>query len=174
MGPPYTRGPQLPQDSVQSLLYRTANTSTGLELVQRKTPEGPFVVSSLWVAPSAARSVAPPPPRGCATQVQIAPSRCQLLGGEMVGRAVVGRGYPPCVASHPLLQVPCVEASVGTEVMLAPQLSPYLTGSPSDPWEMALGPPAARRSTALSSGKTLGQGWPVSPLFSLLPWGPGC
>lgn len=113
-----------------------------------------------------------PLPRGCATQVQIAPSRCQLRGDG--GEGSSGQRYPPCVASHPLLQVPCVEASVSTGVMLAPQLSPYLTVSPSDTWEMALGSTAARRGTALSSGRTLRQGWPVSSSCPLLPWGPGC
>lgn len=132
-------------------------------MVQRKTPKGPFAVSSLWVAPSAARSMAPPPPRGCATQVQIAPSRCQLWGGGDGVEGSSGQKYPPCVASHPLLQVPCVEASVSTGVMLAPQVSPYLAVSPSDTWEMALGPPAARSSTGLPSGRTLRRGWPVCP-----------
>lgn len=73
---------------------------------------GPFAVSSLWVAPSAARSVAPPPPWGCATQVQIAPSRCQL--GGMVGRAVVGREVSALCGFPPTPQVPCLEASVRT------------------------------------------------------------
>lgn len=82
-----------------------------------------------------------------------------------------GQRYPPCVASHPLLQVPYAEASGRTGVMLAPQWSPYLTVSPFDTWEMALGPPAARRSTALSSRKTLRRGWPEFPPCPLLPWG---
>lgn len=132
MGPPYTRGPQLPQDSVQSLLYRTANTSTGLELVQRKTPEGPFVVSSLWVAPSAARSVAPPPPpRGCATQVQIAPSRCQLWGGGDGGEGSSGQrvpalcGFPPTSAGAMCGGLCGYRSNAGPTVVPLPHRVPF-------------------------------------------------